>query len=128
MMAVLQYLLFATFFISSLQADLKILETPSGTHGPAPCALTCTGVQTGSWDYSIEYSGKAFVNEDITGCGFKSAPIVTVNVHGVGLCPPVTMRHRDSSRFLAYTSVDATVADMNNRQCVVQWSAFGYNC
>ena len=121
-------LLFITFLVSSLQSDLKILETPSGKLGPAPCALTCSGVKANSWSNSGDYPGKAYLFLSITECGFADTPIITVSTFGEGLCPPVTVRDGGRTGFLVYTFEDATAADMENMKCVIQWSAYGYNC
>ena len=121
-------LIFITFLVSSSQSELKILETPSGKLGPAPCAITCSGVKANSWSNSGDYPGKAYMFLSFVKCGFVDTPIITVSTFGGGLCPPVTVRDGGRKGFLVYTFEDATAADMESMKCVLQWSAFGYSC
>ena len=122
----------------TLQSQLKILDTPSGSAGPASCALTCSGIgrwyETGNfnslWTDSSDYPGKAYKKVAISGCNFRSYPVVTTTTRSFlrGDCPSVTVKMISRDNFMVYTVEDSTVAEMKSKQCDIHWSAFGYNC
>ena len=60
----------------TLSSELKILNLPEEQTGPAPCALTCSGVsrysETGNYGWQSYADNKALKIADIAGCGFVS--------------------------------------------------------
>ena len=123
--------------VPAVQGELKILDTPDGKTGPAPCALTCSGV--GRWNDTDPYcwlnSGyhpaKVYRHVDIRGCNFVSAPVVTTTTGSIsftGLCPSVTVTFVNSKQFNVYSVEDVRASKMLRDECSVYWTATGYNC
>ena len=125
-------LLLTTLLALSQQSQLKVLNTPDGPGGPAPCALTCSGFARWSdqtkWTKSDGFPGKSFKIVKMTGCDFVGAPVVTASVVGGGVCPSVSAASVTPYRFYVYTVQDTDPSVMEHEMCSVHWSAFGYNC
>ena len=119
-------------------SELTILDTPNGGTGPAPCAITCSGI--GRWDatgdyswkgsYSYRHPFKATKNVDMSGCNFVSPPVVTVTIRSPvsGMCPSVTVIEIYGNVFSLYSVEGTTAAHMTSKKCDIHWIAAGYNC
>lgn len=119
----------------SLQVDLKIIQTSSGSDRPAPCATICAGETGPNPPLSKYHDGKVDfyrVNIDIGECGFVEKPIITVHLEG-----EVTTISRwthavyraDSSGFRVYiTQNENSINTFPSWNLNVMWSAYGYTC
>ena len=129
-------LIFLVALTASLQADIKILDTPSHKTGPDPCARICSGVtwwdDTGfsKWIESRFYKNKLIKGNDLSKCGFVAAPLITATTGGraSNLCPSVPVSFVSKGRFDLYTVEDASLREMEKRECSIYWTASGYTC
>ena len=122
--------------LPSLQIELKILSLPSGHPiGPAPCALTCSGVSSFGETGSEKWNGSGFAITaykiiDITECGFSSPPVVTAMLSGISQnCPSISVfNFADKTKLAVFTVQAATADQMISNLCDVYWTANGYSC
>lgn len=136
----LKYLtLFSVALTLTIQSDLQIVNLPSGTPGPAPCAITCGGVAswntTGSfdgkgWRDSGEVRGRAFMQVSMRQCNFASLPVITASVRTGSdeMCPPLVQRHVFNNQFTVYTYEKIDADEMKEYKCDVHWTALGFIC
>ena len=132
----IRFLLIAMMVAPTLHVELKILDTPDGGTGPAPCALICSGV--GKYDGTGLYKWgsfhltptKAYKNVDMSGCDFVAPPVVTATVKSKwwSLCPSISGGYTNGSWFQVHTVEDATPDEMRRKKCSIHWIATGYNC
>ena len=119
--------------IPTLPLEVKILNTPDGISHPPPCALTCSGISkhsdTGNYNWR-SYHGQAYKENNITGCGFVSPPVVTAILKGYYMrgCPSVFIELSKESWFVVQTVEGATAGQMTKDRCDVYWTANGFNC
>ena len=118
----------------TLSSELKILNLPEDQPGPAPCALTCSGVsrynETGN-DIWMSTGSRAYKGVDIEECGFVSAPVVTAVVRGPfssGYCSPILLWKVHDTRLYLKTVENVLPSNMVLYQCDVYWIATGYVC
>ena len=129
-------LMIAVLAAPAMSSELKILDSPDGRIGPAPCALTCSGIGrwnvsepfSYSWTISGDFPGKAYKLVSLKDCSFVSPPVVTATVKGPGPCPLVRMRGVLRTYFSVYTVEDVTLDAVKDNECDVHWIATGYNC
>lgn len=119
----------------SLQTNLKIIKTRSGTTRPEPCATICAGETGPNPTFREYFDGKVkflILNIDISECGFVDTPIVNVQLDGF-VTRIAQWTHSASgiskNRFRVYiTSNTAETKTYSSWRLNVMWSAFGYNC
>ena len=115
----------------TLSSELKILNLPEEQTGPAPCALTCSGVsrysETGNYGWRSYAGSKSLKIADIAGCGFVSVPVVTVSVKSP-YCPLIQISFVRNKLLVLITVEDATPGNMISGKCDVNWIATGYVC
>ena len=132
-------LFIVTLTSPTLASELKILNTPDGTSGPPPCALTCTGVlhynETGDHRWVDILTGQAGKSGDISECGFVSTPVVVASTHGpyggqraIDRCPSVYISTVDKKKFWVFTVGTVKAKQVTGRHCDVNWVANGYSC
>ena len=117
---------------TTLQSHLKIISTPDGTGGPAPCALTCSGVARHNETWQHWNTGHVYRRVDMSGCQFVSEPVVMVTVRGYLECPgavKVWNCQRKWNHVVYLLTDDATTPEvMSKRKCDVYWTATGFQC
>ena len=124
------------------RGDIKILNTPDGSVGSAPCARTCAGIwkwDGNLWGNSKWFLGKVYKWVHIADCDFVTPPVVTAatgydngvdNTKGAShdVCPSVFVNGIEASRFRVYSVEGTTATKMRDARCDINWSAFGYVC
>ena len=124
----------AVVLVPSLESELKILDTHDGGTGPAPCSLTCVGSgrRHSGWVDSGSNPGYVFMMIEIEECNFVSAPVITTTTVTAGsqlvVCPAVSVWHLSRTVFYVYSVEHTSAHRMELDECIVHWSAFGYNC
>ena len=132
-MALLLSLLFLVLLVSTVEADIKILDTPDGKMGPEPCVRVCSGVDKEHTGWTT-YNGRVYKAIYMSGCDFVSPPVVTmVSASGVNnpnyLCPSFTVYQSLSSEyFLPISESGYTKEKMRLYQCRIYWTATGFTC
>lgn len=133
-MALLLVQIFVLVLSSGALADIKILDTPDGKMGPEPCVRVCSGIDrdyTG-WDDSSENPGEVYKwIHGMSGCGFVSAPVVTVSggsISSSDLCPSFTHYLVSNTEFFLYSVSGSSRDKMINHKCEVYWTATGFTC
>ena len=121
----------------SIQVDLKIINTSSGTNRPAPCGTICAG-ESGPNSNLVKFIDRTreyyLVSIDISECGFVEKPIITINLEGKSRkvaewTHGIYRNKADASRFSVYISNNRDRFQINQDWNVnVMWSAFGYTC
>ena len=124
--------LLTSFLISTVQSNIKILDTLDGGEHPEPCALTCSGISRHDdpdflhgWIYLNPFQTVKVVN--IAGCGFVSPPVVSAAINN-NLCAGIKTYSTEKERFAVITFEEITVDEMRSKKCDVSWIAVGYNC
>ena len=128
-MKILCFLLL-TLLISTVQSNIKILDTPDGEEHPEPCALTCSGIsrhddQLYRW-FSIQ-PGHAAKGIDIRGCGFVTPPVISASIANYD-CTDIMPYWTGKDTFYVMSVGIESDATMVKKGCDVSWIAVGYNC
>ena len=121
---------------SSLQSNLKIIKTRSGSLRPAPCATICAG-ETGSnpaFD-RISIGTKEFLvlsQVDISECGFVEPPIVSVYREGDAADIAEwthAVSHVNTKSFMVFITSNTEHTNTSPIWILnVMWTAIGYIC
>ena len=118
------------------RGDIKILNTPDGSVGSAPCARTCAGIwkwDGNLWGNSKWFLGKVYKWVHIADCDFVTPPVVTAATgYDIGgtynECPSVFVHGVGATSFFVCSVEDTTATKMRDARCDINWSAFGYVC
>ena len=126
----------------SSASDLIIVSS-DGALGPKSCAVTCAGTTKRGYTNWAGIDGQLFLPVDISSCGFKDTPIVTVTVNGdsnagrmTGTSSVVSVsktRFYVTLKGLVQTASNETphkvsVAEAKSWRLSLNWVAHGYKC
>lgn len=123
-------LFFLFLLVSTVQSNIKILNTPDGEKHPEPCALTCSGVSRhddARYPWFSPLSGKAGKAVDITGCGFVAPPVISATIAN-NYCAAMMPYWTSTHTFYVMSVGETTPDTMRTQECDVSWIAVGYSC
>ena len=134
----MRFFWFTTFLLltnPSLQSNLKIIKTRSGSQIPAPCATICAGETGPNPTFRDYYDGRVkflVLDVDMTECRFVEPPIVNVYLDGkVTRIAQWTHAAKNINKngFQLFITANAEYIYVGHYfDLIVMWSAFGYNC
>jgi len=124
-------------------ASNLIIVSSDGALGPSPCAITCAGTTKTGYTNWYGTNGQLSLPVDISSCGFKDTPIITVTINGdfnagqmAGTSSVITpsktgfiMLLRGFVHTAYYQSTyKPSAAEAKSWKWSVNWVAHGYNC
>ena len=120
----------------SLQTNLKIVKTRSGSDRPEPCATICAGETGPNPTFRKYHDGNVefliIDRIDMSECGFVEPPIVNVYLESrVTRTAEWTHAANNLSRYgftLYITSNTGYTNSYSGWNLNVMWSAYGYDC
>ena len=120
-----------------------IIVSSDGTLGPSPCAVTCAGTTKSGYTDWYGTNGQLSLNVDISACGFKDTPVITVTINGDSTAGQMagtssvfntsktgfTMLLRGFVQTAYYQSTyKPSVANAKSLKWSINWVAHGFSC